>query len=103
MIAEQISLAEQVRMSSARLERVNALMRRFTERGVIAGAVTLIARRGQIAHLQAHGHMDVEAARPMQSDALFRLASMTKPVISVALLSQVEEGKREEEEELASL
>jgi CubicO group peptidase (beta-lactamase class C family) len=93
MIAEQVSPAEQVGMSTARLGRVDALMQRFIDTGVISGAVTLVARKGCIAHLQAHGQMDIEAGRPMKSDALFRLASMTKPVIGVAILSLLEEGK----------
>ncbi len=93
MIAELYTLAEQVGLSSPRLRRIDALMQRFIDRGVISGAVTLIARHGQIAHLQAHGLMDVDAGRAMQADALFRLASMTKPVIAAAILSLFEEGK----------
>ena len=93
MIAEQVSLAEQVGLSTGRLGRVNDLMQRFIDRGVISGAVTLLARRGQIAHLQAHGYMDIDVGRSMQTDAVFRLASMTKPVIAVAVLSLLEEGR----------
>jgi CubicO group peptidase (beta-lactamase class C family) len=93
MIAEHVSIAEQVGLSSPRLQRVDALMQRFIDRGVISGAVTLVARQGRIAHLHAHGLADIEAARPMPTDALFRLASMTKPVISAAILSLAEEGK----------
>ena len=93
MIAELYTLAEQVGLSSPRLRRIDAVMQAFIDRGVIAGAVTLVARRGQIAHLQAHGQMDVAASRAMQTDALFRLASMTKPVIATAILALFEEGK----------
>jgi CubicO group peptidase (beta-lactamase class C family) len=93
MIAEQVSLAEQVGLSTARLGRVNDLMQRSIDKGVISGAVTLVARKGHIAHLQAHGQMDVAAGRSMQTDAVFRLASMTKPVIAAAILSLLEEGR----------
>src|ERR1043166_7460858 len=93
MIAEHVSSAEQVGMSTARLGRVNALIQRFIDKGVISGAVTLIARRGCIAHLQAYGQMDMEAGRAMRTDAVFRLASMTKPVVAVAIVSLLEEGK----------
>ena len=61
MIAEQVSLAEQVGLSTARLGRVNDLMQRSIDKGVISGAVTLVARKGHIAHLQAHGQMDIAA------------------------------------------
>ncbi len=93
MIAEQVSIAEQVGLSTARLQRIDALMQHFINRGVISGGVTLVARRGRVAHLQAHGLAEIESARQMQTDALFRLASMTKPVIAVAILVLAEEGK----------
>src|SRR5207248_4629685 len=93
MIAEQVTLAEQVGLSTARLRRIDALMERCIEQGIVSGAVTLVARKGRVAHLQAHGQMNVEARRAMETDALFRLASMTKPVIAVAVLSLLEEGK----------
>jgi CubicO group peptidase (beta-lactamase class C family) len=93
MIAERVALPEQVGLSTTRLRAVDSVIQSFIERGVIAGAVTLIARKGQIAHLAAHGHMDIAAGRPMQPDAIFRLASMTKPVVSVAILMLLEEGK----------
>jgi CubicO group peptidase (beta-lactamase class C family) len=84
---------ERVGLSSARLRRIDTLMQAFVDRGVISGAVTLLARKGQVAHLAAYGQMDLESARPMRTDTLFRLASMTKPVISVAILMLLEEGK----------
>ena len=79
MIAERVALAEQVGLSSWRLQRVDALMQSFIERGVIAGAVTLIARKDRVAHLAAHGQMDIAAARAMQTDAIFRLATTIYP------------------------
>jgi hypothetical protein len=93
MIAERVALPEQVGLSTSRLRRLDTVIQSYIERGVIAGAVTLIARKGQIAHLSAQGHMDIAAGRPMQSDSIFRLASMTKPVVSVAILMLLEEGK----------
>ena len=59
----------------------------------ISGAVTLVARKGRIAHFEAHGLMDIESKKPMRTDALFVLASMTKPVTGVAVMILVEEGK----------
>src|SRR5690606_32552354 len=55
-------------------------------------ALTLIERRGQLAHFSVQGHMDVERSRPLQRDTIFRIYSMTKPVTSVAMMMLVEEG-----------
>jgi CubicO group peptidase (beta-lactamase class C family) len=93
MIAERIAAPEQLGLSPTRLRRIDDVMQRFIERDVIAGAVTLLARNEQVVHLEAHGLMDIASSRPMQRDAIFRLASMTKPVISVAILILLEEGK----------
>ena len=59
----------------------------------ISGAVTLVARRGKVVHLEAHGLADLETGRPMQTGALFRMASMTKPLTAVSILMLMEEGK----------
>jgi CubicO group peptidase (beta-lactamase class C family) len=59
----------------------------------IAGAVTLIARKGKIVHFEAKGQSQIEANIPMQKDAIFRIASMTKPIATLALLLLIEEGK----------
>jgi CubicO group peptidase (beta-lactamase class C family) len=53
----------------------------------------LVARKGRIAHLEAHGVMDTESKKPMSRDAVFRIASMTKPVAGVAIMMMLEEGK----------
>jgi CubicO group peptidase (beta-lactamase class C family) len=93
VIAEPFAIAGQVGLSTSRLKHIGTLVQAFIDRGVIAGAVTLLARKGRIAHLSAHGQMDIESGREMRTDALFRLASMTKPVIAVAILKLFEEGK----------
>lgn len=93
MIAEPFALAGQVGLSTSRLRRIDALMQAFIDRGVIAGGVSLLARKGRIAHVGAHGVMDIADDTAMQTDTLFRLASMTKPVIAVAVLTLLEEGK----------
>jgi CubicO group peptidase (beta-lactamase class C family) len=84
---------EQVGLSTERLERINTLIRRYIDDDQISGAVTLVARHGRIAHLAAHGVMDLETDRPMRSDAMFRIASMSKPVGAVAILMLAEEGE----------
>ena len=84
---------EQVGISSARLDRIGELVDRHLAAGSFTGAVTLVARHGQIAHLEAHGLMDLESGQPMVEDGIFRIMSMTKPVVGVAILMMMEEGK----------
>lgn len=84
--AETVIDPEAVGMSSARLAQIGPMIDGYIARGEIAGAVTLVARRGRIVHHEAHGYLDLESRRPMPKDALFRLASQTKPVAAVAAL-----------------
>jgi CubicO group peptidase (beta-lactamase class C family) len=84
---------EDVGLSSERLARINEMMRRHLAAGDLAGGVTLVARKGRVAHLEAHGVMDLESKKPMTKDAVFRIASMTKPVTGVAIMMMLEEGK----------
>src|SRR5688500_15725945 len=83
---------EEVGLSTARLARISAALKRRIERRELPGVVTLIARHGRIAHLEAQGFMDIASRVPMRADAIFRMASMTKPVTSVASLILHEEG-----------
>jgi len=83
---------EEIGFSSERLARIGIRMQERVDRKEIPGAVTLIARHGEIAHLEAHGYMDVESKKPMTTDAIFRIASTTKIFTSVALLMLYEEG-----------
>jgi len=82
-----------VGMSTERLARVHAAMQGFVDRRQVAGLVTLIARKGTVVQLDAIGVLDLETKRPMKSDTLFFIASMTKPVTSVAVMMLYEEGK----------
>jgi CubicO group peptidase (beta-lactamase class C family) len=84
---------ESVGLSSERLARLDATMKQYTDEGRIAGVVTLIARRGRVAHLASHGRLDVERNVPMPKDAIFRIASMSKAITSVAAMLLMEEGK----------
>src|SRR5262249_55184725 len=85
--------AEDVGMSSERLKRVTSVFQAEVDNKTIPGAVILIARRGKIAYFEALGFRDREKQAPMQKDSIFRIASMTKPFTSVALMMLVEEGK----------
>ncbi len=78
---------------SERLARIKALFEADVARGTIPGAVALIARHGKLAYLEGFGFRDREKNLPMMSDAIFRIASMTKPMVSVSIMMLVEEGK----------
>jgi len=84
---------EDVGFSSERLQRIHELMQKNIDAGNFAGAVTLVARQGRIAHFETHGMMDLDAQKPMAKDAIFSIMSMTKPVVGVSILMMVEEGK----------
>jgi len=84
---------EEVGLSSERLQQVNALVKRHLDAKSFAGAVTLVARNGRIAHLQAHGFAELESKKPMQTDNMFRIMSMTKPIVGTAIMMMMEEGK----------
>jgi CubicO group peptidase (beta-lactamase class C family) len=84
---------EDVGLSTERLGRVTELVQRHIDAGSFSGAVTLVARDGRIVHHEAQGSMDLEANKPMREDAIFRIMSMTKPVIGVATMMMIEEGK----------
>ena len=83
---------EAVGFSLERLSRIDKVMETHIAQQKIAGGVTLLARHGKIAHLGVYGMMDVEAGKPMTPDTIFRIASMTKPITSVAVMMLYEEG-----------
>jgi CubicO group peptidase (beta-lactamase class C family) len=83
---------EQVGLSSERLERIEQILRADVERGRIPGAV-VVARKGRVALVQAVGFRDKAAGASMTPDSIFRLASMTKPIVTVAALSLFEESR----------
>ena len=84
---------EEVGLSSSRLGRLGAHFQRYVEAGQLAGAVVLIARRGQVAYCEPLGHMEIERRHPMTADAIFRIYSMTKPIASVGLMMLYEQGR----------
>ncbi|HSJ90615.1 MAG TPA: serine hydrolase domain-containing protein [Ilumatobacter sp.] len=93
---------ESVGMSSSRLERIDPAMRAFVESGEIAGIATLVARRGKIVHRSRCGFRDREAGVAMTDDTIFRIYSMTKPIVSTALMLLYEEGRFQLEQPVAA-
>lgn len=84
---------EDVGMSRERLGRIGDVVTADIEKGLIPGAVTVVARRGRVVHFKAYGRRDPGRDEPMERDAIFRIYSMTKPLVSVALMMLVEEGR----------
>ena len=83
---------EDVGMSSERLQRVDSTMQRYIDSNQLAGTVTLIARHGKVVHVSAQGWRHKEANQPMTADTIFTIMSMTKPIVSTALMMLYEEG-----------
>ena len=87
------SRPEDIGFSSDRLKRIANVFQAEVDKGAIPGAVILIARDGKVADFEAIGFQDREKKIPMGADAIFRIASMSKPITTVALMMLVEEGK----------
>lgn len=82
-----------VGMSAERLTRIDEAMKEYIAEDRLPGSVTLVARHGKIVHLSAHGYRDIEKKSPLQTDAIFRIASQTKATVSVGIMMLQEEGK----------
>lgn len=78
---------------STRLARIKALFEADVAAGTIPGAVALVARHGELAYLESFGYRDREKQLPMSNDAIFRIASMTKPMVSASIMMLAEEGR----------
>ena len=68
------------------------MKRRYVDSGELPGLMTMVYRRGELAHVGLCGQIDLERATPMREDAIFRIYSMSKPITAVALMMLVEEG-----------
>ncbi|HZR01562.1 MAG TPA: serine hydrolase domain-containing protein [Burkholderiales bacterium] len=82
-----------VGLSSERLQRLTAVMQAAVDSGEIPGAAVMIARKGKLVYQKAFGMQDKAKGTPMAIDSIFRIFSMTKPIVSVAALILIEEGK----------
>jgi len=91
--AQTTASPESVGLSSARLTRIDDVMTRYMANDYISGAITAVARHGETVHFSAQGYMDTENEIAMRDDAIFRMASMSKPITGVAILMMLEEGK----------
>ena len=87
------ALPEDVSMSSEELKKVDHVIQKFINDKELAGAVTIIARKGKVIYFSAQGMQDISAAKKMDKDSIFRIYSMTKAVVSVAAMRLVEQGQ----------
>jgi CubicO group peptidase (beta-lactamase class C family) len=88
-----VAAPEEIGLSAARLTRLGDVLRGEIDRGRVPGAVALIARRGKLGYFEALGARDPISAAPMHKDTIFRIYSMTKPIVSVAAMMLWEEGQ----------
>lgn len=84
---------EEVGLAPARLQRLTDTFNAYVKDGELAGAVVLVARRGRIAYHEAFGARDRESGAPMREDAIFRIASQSKALVSVAVMMLQEDGR----------
>jgi CubicO group peptidase (beta-lactamase class C family) len=89
----KVQTPEEVGFSTTRLKRLSDRLNEGVKAGELPGAVVLIARNGKIVMFDAFGYRDREAKAPMKTDTIFRIASMTKPIVAVAAMILMEEGK----------
>ena len=83
---------ESVGVSSERLERMSDAMQRYIDANQLAGTVSLISRKGQVIHMESQGWKSKETGEEMTGDTIFFIMSMTKPIVSTALMMLYEEG-----------
>jgi CubicO group peptidase (beta-lactamase class C family) len=88
----EVHQVEELGFSVERLRRIHVKMQQYIDDGKIAGIVTLVARKGQIAHFEKFGFQDLQTKKPMELDTIFRIYSMTKPITNVALMMLYEQG-----------
>ncbi len=92
-ILPMASKPEEVGLSSTQLKRLEEVTQKHIDEGLVPGAVMLVARRGKVAWMSVLGKRDLAAGDAMKFNSIFRIYSMTKPIVSVALMQMVEEGK----------
>lgn len=88
----EIHAPEKVGFSAERLKRVSSGMKKYVDEGLVAGIITLVARKGVVVHLETSGYQNLQEKKPMALDTLFRIYSMTKPITSAALMMLYEQG-----------
>jgi CubicO group peptidase (beta-lactamase class C family) len=88
----KVTKPEDVGFSSERLNRITKRMLNYVAQGDTGGIITLVARKGEVVHLAKCGYRDIAGGKPMELDTIFRIYSMTKPIVSVALMMLYEQA-----------
>ena len=86
------AVPEDVGVSAKRLEEIAPALQSYVDKGQLPGFLTVIARKGKIAHFETIGMRDVENKKPVEDDTIFRIYSMSKPITSVAVMILYDEG-----------
>jgi CubicO group peptidase (beta-lactamase class C family) len=86
------AVPEEVGLSSAGMTRLTRHVQAYVDAGKFPGAISMVQRRGKVVHFQTYGRRDLEAGTPVEPDTIFRIYSMTKPIVSVGLMTLYEEG-----------
>lgn len=89
----ELTAPENLGFSSERLNRINTVMKQYVDDVKYSGFITLVARKGKVVHLEKCGYQDVVSNKPLKFDTIFRIYSMTKPIVSVALMMLYEQTK----------
>ena len=92
-VESRLTSPESVGMSARRLERIAPALQKYVDERGYPGFATLVSRRGQLIHAGRVGWQDREAEVPLAEDTIYRLYSMTKPIVCTALMTLFEEGK----------
>ena len=100
-MSNKMELPESVGMSSQRLDRIGVAMQRYVDAGSVRGSSTMVLRKGKLVHAGQFGHRDAEAGLEMTPDTIFRVYSMTKPIVSTALMLLHEEAAFQLEDPVA--
>ena len=90
---DPVAAPETVGFSAAGLKAFQQAMRALVDEQKLAGVTTVVARHGKVVHFDAYGKRDLEAGKPVEKDTIFRIASMTKPIVGVAMMMLWEQGK----------
>jgi CubicO group peptidase (beta-lactamase class C family) len=89
----KVTKPESLGLSSERIQRIGNVMKQEVSKGTFPGAVVLIAREGKVVYFDAYGYLDGKKEKPMSKDAIFCIASMSKPIVIAAAMMMVEQGK----------
>jgi CubicO group peptidase (beta-lactamase class C family) len=84
---------ESLGLSSSRLQRMSDAFKRDIDKGTIPGVTMMVARRGKIGWFEALGRQSPAASAPMAQDSIFRIFSMTKPIVSIGIMMLLEDGR----------